>query len=70
MHWKSVLKPLEEIKREKDTMKKSVKKDLSTKQIKKKRPYASPELVEYGALVDLTQGATGSRGDGMGTMKV
>ena len=46
-------------------MKKSVIKDSSVIRKKEKRPYVSPELIEYGALslVDITKTGSGPFGE-------
>ncbi len=65
-----MLKAIEQIERDKDTMKKSVKNDSSIKRIKEKRPYASPEFIEYGdlSLLDATKTGTGPMGEMAGKL--
>ena len=35
-----------------------------------RKPYKSPELVEYGSVAKLTQGGSGSQTDGANTMMI
>ncbi len=36
---------------------------------KQKKPYSSPRLIEYGDVQKLTQGSSGTKGDGGGSKR-